>query len=153
MQREKPVGITAIGVINIIGDSIYIIGGIISLIIISNLSQNILIFGISSNSIAAELLTSSFGVIISGGLIVLGITNVFASICFLKNKNWALNLNVILAITSVAVDIIILGLHANIASVISAIIGCLIDVGLLYYFYRPNVREYFGKITLTGSRL
>ena len=145
---QRPAGITPIGVLYVIGDSLYIIGGIVLFIGIPALANNNNIFHITPHSFAYELLSSTFGLSIAVGLAALGIGNVVASVGFLTGKKWSWKSNVVLAIISAAVDIIILFLQANTSSFISAIIGFSIDVVLLYYLYRHHVKSYFGKTSI-----
>src|SRR5689334_17307420 len=146
MQRKRPDGITPIGVIDIAGDSTFIIGGIVLFIGLPTIANNSQEYGIEPNSFAFELLKSSLGYAIAGALTALGIANAGASIGLLMGKQWAWNLTMILAFISAATDIVIVVLDANTSSFISAIIGCIIDGVILYYLCRPNVKSYFGKI-------
>jgi len=145
MQRQRPDGITPIGVIDIAGDSSFIIGGIVLFIGIPTLANNPQEYGIGLNSYAFKLVTSSLGYIIASSLAALGIVNVGASIGLVMGKQWAWNLTMILAFISAAVDIVIVVLDANTSSLISAIIGCAIDGVILYYLCKPNVKAYFRK--------
>jgi hypothetical protein len=145
MQRKRPSGVTPIGVLDIAGDSSFIIGGIVLFIGIPTLANNSQEYGIEPNSFAWQLLKSSLGYAIASGLTALGIANAGASIGLLMGKNWAWNLTMVLAFISAAVDIIIVILDANVSSLISAIIGCIIDGIILYYLCRPNVQSYFGR--------
>ncbi len=147
MQRERPVGITPIGLLDITGDSIFLIAGIVLFIAIPAIANNPKDYGIESSSLAFKLLASSFGYVIAGSLAALGIANTGASIGLLLGKQWAWNLTVVLAFISVATDITAAILYANTSSLLAAIVGCILDGVILYYLYRPNVREYFGKIT------
>jgi hypothetical protein len=142
LEPQKPVGLNPISILYIIGDSIYIIGGIVLFIGVPLLGNDNL-FHIVSNSFAYELLSSEFGIPVAIGLTTLGILNVSTSIALLTNKKWAWKSNVILAIISASVDIIILVLQANTSSFISAILGLGIDSTLVYYLYKPNVKFYF----------
>ncbi|TLX81632.1 MAG: hypothetical protein E6K98_06975 [Thaumarchaeota archaeon] len=145
MRRERPSGVTPIGVLDIAGDSSFIIGGIVLFIGIPTLANSSQEYGIEPNSFAWQLLKSSLGYVIASGLTTLGIVNAGASIGLLMGKHWAWNLTMVLAFISAAVDIIIVVLDANVSSLISAIIGCIIDGIILYYLCRPNVKSYFGR--------
>ena len=145
MQRQRPDGVTPICVIDIAGDSSFIIGGIVLFIGIPAIANNPQEYGIEFNSYAFKLVTSSLGYIIASSLAALGIVNAGASIGLLMGKQWAWNLTMILAFISAAVDIVIVVLDANTSSLISAIIGCVIDGIILYYLCKPNVKAYFGK--------
>ena len=145
MQRQRPDGITPIGVIDIAGDSSFIIYGIVLLIGIPTIANNPQEYGITLNSYAFKLVASSLGYAIASGLIFLGIINAGASIGLLMGKQWAWNMTMILAFISAATDIVIVVLDVNESSLISATIGSVIDGVILYYLCKPNVKAYFGK--------
>jgi hypothetical protein len=152
MQGERPDGITTIGVLDIVGDSFFLIGALVVFIGIPTIAYNPEDWGIESNSFALKLFTHHFGYAVVSGLAGLGIANTFASIGFLMGKKWAWKLTMVLAVISAATDITIVVLDVNTSSLVSAIIGCIIDAVILYYLYRPNVKSYFGKTIRKGAK-
>ena len=58
----------------------------------------------------------------------------------LRGKGWAWTVGIIIFILSIINSIVQVAL-GNLAS----IVGLIINLGIIYYLFRPNVRAYFGK--------
>ena len=79
-----------------------------------------------------------------------------------KSKGWAWTITIILSIISIAISIIfgitggvlslsnvntMDGSNSLLSGIIVTIIGIAIDVVIIYYLCRPNVKAFFGKTT------
>jgi len=122
-------------------------------------------------SVASHTTTSTnsinqfFGVIsaaIGSVLLVIGIGYLAMSYGLLKGRGWAWTTTIILMFIGIAIQIISTTsgtvLNASLLSnsssnnvntvnsgIIGGIIGIAINVAIVYYLYRPNVKAYFGK--------
>lgn len=79
-------------------------------------------------------------------LIIIGIVSLIVAYGLFKAKKWAWTANVALSIISIAV-----GIASIAAGSIGSIVGIVISAAILYYLYRPHVKEYFGKKTQTEA--
>ena len=145
MLRLRPTALSPIATLDILGDSVFLIGGILVLMGIPAFANNMQHYGIDPSSFPIKLLGGPFGYAIGIGLLTLGTVNVGASIGLLKGKSWAWSMTVILAWISSIVDIVTINLRANTSSLVGGTIGCIIDAVILFYLYRPHVKAYFGK--------
>jgi len=143
-------GITLIGILDVIVGLIFFFGGIALVVAIPIIANNPAGYKVDSNSFEFRLLTSWSGYTISGGLITLGIVDAGIGIGLLRGKHWAWKLAVILAFVSIAIDVITLMIKSHISNYGGSIIGVMIDAVILYYLYRPHVRDYFKKSVPTG---
>ena len=81
--------------------------------------------------------------VIGGGItIALGIAWLVIGWGLLTAKGWAWIITVILAIISAIISVIGIGGGA----VVTHVIILIIDIVILYYLYRPNVKSYYGRI-------
>ena len=146
MQRHRPFGVTIIGILGIIVGLIFLLGGLGLFIAIPIIGSNPEKYSIDSSSMVFQVLTSSFGYAIAGGMVALGIANIATGIGLLKGKQWAWKIAVALAVISLATDAITVIVQANPSSLGGSVIGGIIDGVILYYLFRPHVKAYFGKI-------
>jgi uncharacterized membrane protein (DUF2068 family) len=79
-------------------------------------------------------------------LIIIGIVSLIVAYGLFKAKKWAWTGNVALSIVSIAMGIVSIATGS-----IGSIVGIVISGAILYYLYRPHVREYFGKKTQTEA--
>ena len=146
MQRHRPLGVTLIGILDIIAGLIFLFGGLGLFIAIPIIDSNPEKYSIASGSMAFQVLTSPLGYAIAGGVAALGIANIAIGIGLLKGKQWAWKIAVALALISLATDIITVVVQAGSASLGGSVIGGIIDAVILYYLYRPHAKAYFGRI-------
>jgi len=95
-------------------------------------------------------------------LLVSGIGYLVMSYGLLKGRGWAWTITIILMFIGIAIQIISAtsgtvfnvfllsnsssnNAHTIISRIIGDIIGIAINVAIVYYLYRPNVKVYFGK--------
>lgn len=145
MQRQRPVGVTLIGVLDIIAGLIFLFAGGALFAVIPIISSNPEQFGINSSSLPFQLLTGPLGYVIAGAGIALGVADIVIGIGLLKGKQWAWKIAVALAFISIAGDIITMVVQANTSNPVGSVVGIIIDGVILYYLYRPHVKVYFGK--------
>jgi len=131
---QRPIGITIISVLMIIGGIILIFTGITPLFIGPLISLD------SSN-----YSTSALGSLITiGGLVLvaLGIASLIVSWGLLKGKGWARTITLIISIIAIIIAIISLASSQDLTHIISIIIYGII----IYYMFTDKVKLFFGKI-------
>jgi len=151
MQRQRPMGVTIIGVLDIIEGLMLIFAGIALFVILPILATHPEEVGMQANSFEFQLLTSLLGFILAGVLVALGIACIGIGVGLLKGKPWAWKIAVTLAFISIAINIISIVVHGSMSSIPGSIVGGIIDLVILYYLYRPYVKAYFGKTVESGT--
>jgi hypothetical protein len=120
-DKERPLGVTIIGILWILGGLIYLLGGI-------------------GAAALGGILLGALGAALGSILVIIGIIFIILGIgCFMAWP-WVWTVGVILTI---------IGLLLSIASLFStgaaALIGIIIDALILWYLFQPQVKTYFGK--------
>jgi hypothetical protein len=170
-QMKRPISVTIIAILTIIGGVLLTFGGI-----------SLLAFGAFFTSVPIDIFISEEmqqqqqqdlqnaaelhalarflgGVGIAVGAIVLavGIGYLVVSYGLLKGKGWAWTITVILTIIAIAVQIVsgttasmfnasfIEDTNTFVTGIIAQIVGIAINGVILYYLYRPNLKTFFGK--------
>lgn len=146
ITTKRPTGVTIIGILTIIGGILMLIGGI-GLVTLAAVVPIIPSSGGQFNSQLANtgMSTELLGIVSSatgGLLLILGIASLVVAYGLFKAKKWAWTISVILSVISIGMGIVSI-VTGNIGAVVSIAISGLI----LYYLYRPHVKEYFGKLT------
>ena len=134
-MTQRPIGITIISVLMIIGGIILIFTGITPLFIGPLISLD------SSSNYS----TSALGSLITiGGLVLvaLGIASLIVSWGLLKGKEWARTITLIISIIAIIIAIISLASSQDLTHIISIIIYGII----IYYMFTDKVKLFFGKI-------
>jgi hypothetical protein len=169
---NRPIGVTIIAILTIIGGILLCFGGISLLAlgaffatvpintIISEQQQQQQLQPEIQNQAELEALTqflAGIGIIIGAIILAVGIGYLVVSYGFLKGKGWAWTVTIILTIIAIAIQIISIilssmfnasfssDMNALASVIISHIIGLAINGVILYYLYRPNVKAFFGK--------
>lgn len=164
---KRPVGITIIAILTIVGGIVLIFGGLSSLIsgaffavipievVMTQLQQQE-----AQNAAGLHVLIQFLGsisIVIGAIVLAIGIGYLVISYGLLKGRRWAWTITVILTIVSIVIQIVFvittsmlntsLNHDANISlyHLIDQIIGIAINGIILYYLYRPYVKTYFGK--------
>jgi multisubunit Na+/H+ antiporter MnhG subunit len=83
---------------------------------------------------------------IGGVITAIGIISFIVAYGLLKGTGWAWTMTVVLSIISIVLNAISIA-TGNIGGIVSVIISAII----LYYLYRPQVKEYFGKAARTDA--
>ena len=173
-QLKRPAGVTIIGILSIIGGILYLIlsgtfiglsliSPLISQVDVNNVTNSLEDEGISVNSTDITTAINEFSSLsqISGYIMILGIVFFpLAIVSFinawglLKGKGWAWIMAIILTIISIILGIIVialLGVSEDILGWSLDIAGFVVDGVILWYLFRPNVKEYFGRVTIQNS--
>lgn len=97
------------------------------------------------------------GIVIGAIVLAVGIGYLVVSYGLLKGKEWAWIITVILTIIAIAVQIVsgvtasmfdasfIDDTNSFVTGIIAQIVGIAINGVILYYLYRPNVKDFFGR--------
>ncbi len=124
MAGNRPLGVTLLA-------ALYILGGIVCILL-----------GIGTGVLGTALfgaLGSAIGGVIGGVVVIIGLVEFAVAYGFLKGMKWS---------WWVAMVLYVLGLILSIVAIatgsIGAIIGLIIDAGLIYYMTRPTVKTWFG---------
>lgn len=155
METKRPVGVTIIAILAIIGGILLLFGGIAFVALAPILSQINTIDDNSSNSTFslningtdvtvpknALFIFGGFLGIIGGALIVIGIAGFVVAWGLLTGKGWAWIVTIIVAIISIILNLIVV-----ISGGLENIIGLIIYGIIIYYLYRPSVKSYFGRV-------
>ena len=123
--RKRPLGVTIVAILMIINGIILIAGGI------------------GGVSVGAAMGIPLIGAA-SGVLVALGIAALIVAWGLIKGKGWAWIVTVILSIISIIMSIIAIA-GGNFGAVINLVISGVI----LYYMYRPEVKAYFGRTSIS----
>jgi uncharacterized membrane protein HdeD (DUF308 family) len=138
-QKHRPLGVTIIAVLTIIGGIAFLASGITAVTVapfLSGTSTN------NNNNIIAPILSALTGF----ALLILGIAYFVMAYGLLKAKGWAWTITVVLSCIGIALGFVSI-VTGHIGSIFSVVINGLI----LYYIYRPNVKSFFGKTTTTTA--
>src|ERR687890_808680 len=117
MQKNRPLGVTIISVLAVIGG----IGSFVS-------------------GLAIITLIPILGIIFGGILVIIGLAYFAVAYGLWKGLNWACTITLIVS----AIGIIV-GIGSIIVGNVGAIFHVIINGIVIYYLYRPNVKAYFGK--------
>ena len=129
--RSRPFGVTIVAILMIIEGIFLILGGIA---------------GIVAGGIIGAELGIAGGVIIAGTSVALalGIAGLFIAWGLITGKGWAWIITIIITIIMAIVNItqIASGRYEH-------IFGLIINGVILYYMYRPQVKAYFGRTSIS----
>jgi len=158
LETNRPLGVTIIAILRIIGGIMLLLGGI-GLVTIApfvgqlnvNTTSSTTDNGVPvtpngtginlSNNPTSFLFFAAFIGVIGSILIVLGIASFFVAWGLLKGKGWAWTVTIIITIISLVFNAL-----SIVSENIGAIVGIIIDGVIIYYLYRPNVKSYFGRV-------
>lgn len=128
-QKHRPLGVTIIAILTIIGGIGFLASGIAAVVAAPFLSD-------------MEGLSAGIG----AALIALGIAYFVMAYGLWKGKGWAWTITLILSYIGIA-----LGIASIITGNIAAVFHLIINIIVVYYLYRPNVKMFFGKSTTAMS--
>jgi hypothetical protein len=155
--KSRPLGVTIIAILNIIGGVIMLIFGI-GLVILGaivptlppsvfnqsqiqgNLTAGQAPIPTGAAPMALQSLFWGLGIAFGAVLVALAIVSFIVAYGLLKGRGWAWTVTLILSIISIVWNAITIA-TGNIGGIISIIISAVI----IYYLYRPHVKAYFGK--------
>jgi hypothetical protein len=124
--RKRPLGVTIVAILMIINGVILIAAGLSGITV--GALMEIPLIGVSS-----------------GVLVALGVAALIVAWGLIKGKGWAWIVTVILSIISIIMSVIAIA-GGNFGSIINLIISGVI----LYYMYRPEVKAYFGRTSVSA---
>lgn len=140
--KKRPIGVTIIAILIIIGGILLLLAGIA---------------GVAVGSLSISQIIGLGFVIIGAILLAVGIGYIVVSYGLLKGKKWSWTITVVLLFIGIAINvvsIIIFGyftFDTDTSSFLTtnsgSIAGIIISVIILYYLYRPHVKSYFGKMS------
>lgn len=117
MQKNRPLGVTIIAILAVLGG----IGSLIS-------------------GFTVLALIPLVGLILGGILIIIGLAYFAVAYGLWKGLNWAWTITLIVS----AIGIIV-GLGSIAVGNIGALFHVIVNAIVIYYLYRPNIKAYFGK--------
>lgn len=150
-NTKRPIGVTIIAILIIIGGIVLLIGGI-SLIglgaIFSLSSTEIDQAGPNSTGIAEIAALGMIPIVMGIIMLILGIAYLVVSYGLLKGKGWAWTITIIVTIIGLIMQIIsaiVIGSFTSsiITGLTSHIIGIIISGIIIYYMFRPHVKAFF----------
>jgi hypothetical protein len=116
MYKQRPIGVTIIAVLAILGGIAFLASGL------------------------GTLLIPLIGIFIGSGLFILGLAYFLMAYGLWNGKSWAWTLTLILSGIG-----IIVGIGSIVVGNIGSIFHIIINVIVIYYLYRPNVKAFFDK--------
>ena len=134
MTQRRPIGITIIAILMIIGGIILLFTGITPLFLGSLISIDI-----------SDYQMNQLGLLIAiGGLVLvgLGIASFIVSWGLLKGKGWARTITLIISIIAIIFAIVTLVSSEDLIHIIPVIIYGVI----IYYMFTKKVKLFFGKV-------
>jgi hypothetical protein len=120
-EMERPLGVTIIGILNILSGLFYLVGGLALGAILA---------------IAIPLL----GGIIGALLVIIGIIYIILGIGCFKGWGWVWTLTVIFSILGILISLVSI-VVGNFTSIVSIIIAAII----LWYLFQEEPKKFFGK--------
>jgi len=117
MYKQRPMGITIIALLAILGGIAFLGSGLATLIFIPLM-----------------------GIFIGSGLFILGLAYFLMAYGLWNAKNWAWTLTLVLSGIG-----IIVGIGSIIVGNLGSIFHIIINAIVIYYLYRPNVKAFFNK--------
>jgi hypothetical protein len=140
--KKRPIGVTIIAILIIIGGILLLLAGI---------------GGVAVGSLFISQIIGLGFVIIGAIILAVGIGYIVVSYGLLKGKRWSWTITMVLLFIGIAINvvsIIIFGYFtfdtdtsSFLTSNSGSIAGIIISVIILYYLYRPHVKSYFGKMS------
>lgn len=155
METKRPVGVTIIGILVLIGGIILLFAGIglvalaplISQVNIenNNTSNSTISININGTDVTlpnnALFVLGGFMGVVGGMLIVIGIASFVVAWGLFTGKGWAWIVTIIITIISIILNIILI-----IFGTFESIIGLIINGIIIYYLYRASVKSYYGRV-------
>jgi uncharacterized membrane protein HdeD (DUF308 family) len=146
-QKHRPLGVTIIAILTIIGGIAFLASGITAVTVAPFLSG----VNITNNNVSPatgtlvtipQTLLVGMSAVTGVALLTLGIAYFVMAYGLLKGKGWAWTITVVLSCIGIA-----LGFVSVVTGHVGSIFNILINVFILYYIYRPYVKSFFGKST------
>jgi hypothetical protein len=116
MYRQRPIGVTIIALLAILGGIAFLVSGLGTLVI------------------------PLIGIFLGSGLFILGLAYFLMAYGLWKGKGWAWTLTLILSGIG-----IIIGIGSMVVGNFGSIFHTIINAIIIYYLYRPNVKAFFNR--------
>jgi uncharacterized membrane protein (DUF2068 family) len=121
--KNRPLGVTIVAILAIIGGIFFIIGGLAPLAIAAIVPEfSVLLIGIGSI------------------LIAIGIGYLVVSYGLMKAKGWAWSITLVLSYVG-----IVFGIISIIGGNFLSIIHLIISIVIIWYLYKSQIKSFFGK--------
>lgn len=146
MKEGRPKGITLLGIFDIIQGPVLLLISMALFVLLPILAKNPEQLT-KPTGLAYDVLTGWMGYVTASGFFALGITTTCTGIGLLKKKQWAWKIAVFLSLIGIVISLIPLPFYHDPTTLIEAIIEIVLDIIVLYYLYKPHIKEYFDKTT------
>jgi len=149
-KKERPLGVTILAVLQYIGAALSLLGAAVLFILFMMVQNNPQVLSMLAQQVPEltpdvleiiPLMLVVFTIILT----LLAILYFFIARGFWKGRNWARLLVIIMLIIGAVGSIFDIIKLQNVSAVVSAIIGLIIQAGLVWYLMRPHVVIYFRK--------
>jgi uncharacterized membrane protein (DUF2068 family) len=117
MYKQRPIGVTIIALLAILGGIAFLVSGLGTLVLIPLI-----------------------GIFLGSGMFILGLAYFLMAYGLWKGKGWAWTLTLILSGIG-----IIIGIGSIVVGNIGSIFHTIINAIIIYYLYRPNVKAFFNR--------
>jgi hypothetical protein len=116
MYKQRPIGVTIIALLAILGGIAFLVSGLLTLLI------------------------PLIGIFLGSGLFILGLAYFLMAYGLWNGKSWAWTLTLILSGIG-----IIIGIGSIVVGNVGSIFHTIINAIIIYYLYRPNVKSFFNR--------
>lgn len=152
-NTKRPIGVTIIAILIIIGGIVLLIGGLTLIGLGAFLSMGTtetIQPGANSTDVAEIAALGMLPIIMGIIMLILGIAYLVVSYGLLKGKGWAWAITVIVTIIGLIMQIISAIVIGSITSSVvtglaSHIIGIIISGIIIFYMFRPHVKAFFRQ--------
>lgn len=136
-MSERPTGVTILAVLALIGGLLNLFFGGFEALMGPMVGEQMV-------EQTGDASTAAFGgamAIMGIGLLIVGVLQLVVAFGLFTLKGWAWMLAVVLQVIAVIINALKLGGE----NMLPAAIAILISAGILYYLFRPNVKQAFGR--------
>jgi hypothetical protein len=133
MAKQRPTGVTILAILAIIGGILGVIGGLLGLLGGALIAST----GVGATHPGAAGLLVVLAIV----TLVLGVLDIISGIGFWRLAPWAWMLGVVLQVVSL-IEAVVYITQGNVSG---EIIPIVISLVVLWYLFRPNVQQAFGR--------
>ena len=150
-NTKRPIGVTIIAILIIIGGIFLLIGGITLMglgALLSVSSEDVIQSNSTSPEVTQLAALGMIPLILGVVMLILGITYLIVSYGLLKGKGWAWAITIIVTIIGLIIQVTSAIIMGSVTSSImyglgSHIIGIIISGIIIFYMFRPHVKAFF----------
>jgi hypothetical protein len=148
-KKHRPVGVTIIAILTIIGGLVFVGSGITAATFVPFLLSHVSVSKINTTSsgngaaLTSVMISPRLAYVAEGigvALIAIGIAYLVMAYGLWKGKGWAWTLTIVLSFIGIG-----LGVGSLVTGNIASIIHLVINGVIIYYLYRRHVKVFFGK--------